>query len=464
MKGRRHSKDALPAPDSDRLLRIGRRLWPITVSIAVLFVGLAVAFGYLVMAGPTTVDSVVIVTVPSGADIEFDGKSLGPSPIRIDGVRIGPHAVRVSKDGFSIADRDVTVYEDLDDPIEIELKPVAPLGSLAKTPEQQIQEFIGLAEDAFDRGEYVFPGDRSAFYYTEAILAIDRRNIYANEMRVRIRQNLLSGAILALDGRDLTSASRIFSQLQSAFPGDPETAKAVAALDTQLKLEKRRLRSILARARQAYRSDRLLDPPRVSAYDLATEALTIDPSNEEAQALLKHIKERELAKARALASHDRIEQASRLYRQLSQKFPDDRSVRGEQRRLLAGKGLDTQRARRDAGLAAFDAGNYSLAIENLSAAADLGAADAVTHTSLGLAYLRTGQPAKARRELERSVVQNPSQPKAFMALAEIAERSEDFRRAAEYLRRAERLGADVDEARHHLSNRMSAKQIPSARP
>ena len=66
-------------------------------------------------------------------------------------------------------------------------------------------------------------------------------------------------------------------------------------------------------------------------------------------------------------------------------------MRAEFDALMSGKALDALRTRRDAGLKAFGGGHYRAAVDHLSAAVRLGAADGATRTALGVAYMRLGE-------------------------------------------------------------------------
>ena len=211
------------APDVEASSTVGRRrLWPYALTACAILVGLSLAAWVLLTGSDSTTDDVVIVTTPSGADIEFDGTSLGPSPVKLDRVRVGPHHVRIRRDGFFPIDETVHVEVDRDGPIRFALKPVAPEGSAARTPQEQIAEFQQLARKALERGVLVDPYLKSALYYADAVLAIDASDRVATEVRAEIRERLLSTGKRALERRDTARAKTVFEQLLEAFPGDPD--------------------------------------------------------------------------------------------------------------------------------------------------------------------------------------------------------------------------------------------------
>lgn len=426
------------------------RLRLLAVAAAAVLVSLAVAFGLLLTARKATLDALVIVTIPSGAEVHFDGRSLGPAPVTLEGVRVGPHTVRAVKEGFLPVEQEVALAADRDAPLELKLKPIAPPGSVARTPAEQIDEFTSLAEDAFARGELVLPADRSALYYTDAILAIDRKSGYAREMRARIRARLVEDAKAASARKDLVRAKAAYDQLRQSFPGDPEAAAGLAAVDEQLRRERSRVQEVVARGERQLRAGHLVEPDGRSAYAYATQALAIDPDNQQARGLRRRVRDRALAEARALVAAQQTEPALALLRRLVSLFPEDRPIRSEIDTLLAGDARAALRERRDAGMSAYGSGSYRAAVEQLQAAARLGPLDAAAYAALGMSHMRLGNAAEARRALERAVLQDGRRADALVALATLAERRGDLKAAVRYLRRAAELGGTADQSRERL--------------
>jgi tetratricopeptide (TPR) repeat protein len=369
---------------------------------AAVFVALAVAFALLLTSRKKTVDALVIVTLPSGAEVVFDGKPLGPSPVKLEGVRIGTHVLQASKDGFVAAEQEVIVTDDHDEPVELELKPVAPPGSVARTPDEQIEEFTSLAEDAVARGELVVPIDRSALYYADAILSLDRKNHFAHDMRGRIRSRLLADAREATVERDFTRAKEAYEQLLQAYPGDPEGAAGLEAIGDHLRRERSRVQELVSRGEAALEAGRLIAPAERSAYLYATQAIAIAPDDARAAALRRRVRDRTLKNARDLLAERRVEEAAGLLRRLVTLFPEDRAVRAEFDALMSGRALEVLRSHRDAGLKAFGGGHFRSAVDHLTAAVRLGAADGPTRTALGVAQMRLGNFDEALRHLRRA--------------------------------------------------------------
>ncbi len=420
------------------------RLWLLASLSALLLVTLAVAFGLLLTARKKTMDALVIVTIPSGAVVVFDGSSLGPSPVTLEDVRFGAHTLTAEKDGFVAVEREVTITADTDEQLELTLKPVAPPGSVAHTAAERVDEFSGLAEDAFARGELIHPVDRSALYYADAILSIDRQNAYAAELRRRIRTARLAEGRSAESAHELARAKTAYTDLAEAFPGDTEILQRIAAVDELLRREQNRLQEYITSGRAALRAGRIVEPDGRSAYDFAERAMAIDPEKPAAVALRKEVRDRALDQSSDYAARGQIEQAVELLRKLVTLYPQDRSVRGQFDGLMAGRGGEVIDARREAGLKAYRAGNYRSAVENLRAAVRLGASDAATHTALGQAELRLGNTAEARRELERVARQGDAQVDTLVALAELDERDGALRDALARYRTALKLGGSVN--------------------
>ncbi len=424
--------------------RTRRRLWPLTIAAALVLVSLGVAFALLVTTRKQTLDALVVVTIPSGAEVIFDGTSLGPSPVKLEGVKLGTHTVHVAKDGFTPIEQQVDLDADRDAPLEFDLRPIAPPGSVARTPVEQIGEFKSLAEDALVRGDLVVPANRSALYYVEAILSLDRQNAYAKELRDRIRTTLVDDARAAVRDKDLVRAKAAYEQLVSMFPDYTEAKNALESVGEQLRREHTRVQDVLARAQAALNAGRLIEPADRSAYAYASRALAVDPGNQQAAGLRRRVRELSSAQARGLAKSGRVEEAAAFFGRLVALFPEDRVLRSEFDNLMSGDALDALREHRDAGLEAFRTGDYRAAVVHLQAAVRLGAADSATRTALGMSHLRLGDTRRARRELERSIVQDGSQTETLVALADLASRGGDSRRALSYLRRARQLGGSAE--------------------
>lgn len=466
MKSLTYQDPSVPEKRRANVARTHRRVWPLAVVSATVLVSLAVAFAFLLTASKKTVDALVIVTLPSGAEVRFDGKPLGPAPVKLEGVRIGTHTVQVTKEGFNSLEREIDVGGDSDDPLEFDLRPIAPPGSLARTPAEQVEEFTGLAEDALARGDLVLPVDRSVLYYADAILSLDRSNQYAHELRDRIRAKLYADARSAVAAKDSIRAKQIYGEILRAFPHDTDTKAQLAAVDEQLRREHNRVQDFVARGERALRSGALIEPGARSAYAYASRAIAVDPSNPQAIALRRRVRDKALAQALALVESNRVEEAAAMLRQLVALFPEERPIRAELDSLMEGAALSALQSHRVTGMKAYRAGNYRSAVEHLEAAIRLGAADSATRTALGLSYARLGDDANARRELEHSIVQDGSQVEALVALADMAMHRGDTRKALGYLKRARQLGGSEQYNRDRLDTMIAdlERRAPQTEP
>src|SRR5712692_6465539 len=130
----------------------GKRWWLLAAVSALLLTGLTVAGVYLVTKKPSTVDQLVILTVPSGAEIRLDSKDYGHSPVKLERLAIGTYTLTISKEGFEPIVQLLPVTES--GPVEFKLKPVLPSEAAGLSAEEQIRQFQQRSEEAFARGNY----------------------------------------------------------------------------------------------------------------------------------------------------------------------------------------------------------------------------------------------------------------------------------------------------------------------
>src|SRR5712671_4085429 len=169
-------------------LPTGKRWWLFAAVSAILLTALTLAGVYLVTKKPSTVDQLVILTVPSGAEITLDAKDYGHSPVKLEQLAIGTYTLTITKEGFESIEQPITVSES-GPPIEFKLKPVLPSEAANLPTEEQIKRFQQQAEEALARGFYGLPYEGSALYYADLISRLDtNRNPFADEMRERVRK------------------------------------------------------------------------------------------------------------------------------------------------------------------------------------------------------------------------------------------------------------------------------------
>src|SRR5690349_12601487 len=113
-----------------------RRWWLAAASSAVVITSLVVAVIYLVTKKPSTVDNLVILTVPSGAEIQLDSRSYGNSPIKLERLKVGTYTLTISKEGYEPITEQIEVKESM--PLEFKLKLMTPAEAADLNPEDQI--------------------------------------------------------------------------------------------------------------------------------------------------------------------------------------------------------------------------------------------------------------------------------------------------------------------------------------
>jgi hypothetical protein len=343
----------------------GKRWWLFAAVSAFLLTSLTVAGVYLVTKKPSTVDQLVILTVPSGADIKLDSKDYGHSPVKLEGLAIGVYSLTISKEGYESIVQQLPVAES--GPVEFKLKPVPPEEVAGLPPEEQIRRYQQLAEEAFARGYYgiVFPG--SALYYTDNILSVDPSSSFAAEMRERIRKSAHQSALSAISRGDLGQAQEVYNFLVEYYPADDEARMAAAKLENQLSRALGQVRELVRKADEALQAGRLIDPVDKSAYFFSKQALAIDRQNEKARQIRNQVKETLVSAAEQANKRGDIEAAIKQLEQVGQMFPEDKQSRARVRDIKASHAADTAKVadpntRRVRGLDAYSAGNYEAAI------------------------------------------------------------------------------------------------------
>ena len=146
----------------------GKRWRWLAGASAVLLTALTLAAIYLVTRKPSTVDQVIILTVPSGADITLDSKDYGHSPVKLERLKIGSYALTITKDGFEPIEETLDVSEARS--VEFKLKPVAPSEVVELPVEERIKRYQQQAEEALAKGNYGLPFAGSALNFAELIL------------------------------------------------------------------------------------------------------------------------------------------------------------------------------------------------------------------------------------------------------------------------------------------------------
>jgi len=468
------STNAMPSSgDRNRALR-GR--WTIvTVACAILLTLLSVAGIILVTRPRATVDQLLILTVPSGAEVTFDGKALGPSPVKLEGVRMGTHKVIVTKEGYQLVQEDAAISDST--VLDYKLKLLPPPGSEGLPEGEALQQYKQNMEDAFARGDYAIPySPRSALYFAQLILDRDGSNTAALEMRDRVRDALVQSAHSAMSRLDLAQAQEIVSVLAQHFPNDEDARAAAANLEAQIAIHRSDVRELVRKADEALRAGNLIDPPRASAYYYVKQALTLDHQNQRARAIRAEIHDDVLRNIDQTATAGNLVQAAKELEQALRLFPDDGQLQAkqkdlQQRQLADAKANDPNECRLR-GLYNYRHGNYSEAIPDLECANQHDRGPAEVLIALGMSHKKLRDFDKASYYLElvpRS--SEDSYTTAMAALGEIEQETGNPSAAIEHYKKARDLGGSIsystavlDDKIEKLEKKESAKQVIEPTP
>ena len=190
--------DAAAHTLAHRKRRGGARWWALAATSALLLVLITAGAIYLITKRPSTVDQLVILTVPSGAEVKLDSKEYGNSPVKLERVPIGTYTLEVTKEGFEPVVERITISDS--QPLELRLKPLPPSEAAGLSREEQIKQSETSAEAAFARNHLGVPFEGSALSSTLFILSLDPSNQFALEMKDRIQKGLHQSAQAARTG------------------------------------------------------------------------------------------------------------------------------------------------------------------------------------------------------------------------------------------------------------------------
>jgi hypothetical protein len=375
------------------------RWMPVALGSAVLLTLVTVAGIVLITRPASTVDQLLILTVPSGADVTFDSQLLGHSPVKLEGVRMGTHMVSVTKDGFQTIDQPVSVSEATT--LDFKLKPLPPKDEADLPKDEAIKDYQRRAEEAFARGDYAIPyAGRSALYFADMILADDDTNAAGLEMRERVRNALLQSAQAATARGDLGQANEVLTALVEYYPTDDAARAAAARLESQLASHRGDIRDLVHKAEDALNAGRLIDPPTASAYYFSKQVLALDRQNTQAKAVRNQIRDKLANSINAAANRGDLDDASGQLDRALRLFPDDKQLGSlsryiEDSRQQAVAKLNDPTFRRNRGLDSYQAGFFQQAIPDLEFASDHDHEDVAVLFALGRSYYKIHQLDKA---------------------------------------------------------------------
>jgi thioredoxin-like negative regulator of GroEL len=442
-------------PDSEatsgaraRKTHTGKRWWLLAAASAIVLTGLTLAGVYLVTKKPSTVDQLVILTVPSGAEIKLDSKDYGHSPVKLEQLAIGTYQLTITKEGFEPIEQSIAVTES--GPVEFKLKPVLPSETVNMPAEEQIKQFQQQAEEAFAQGNFGLIYEGSALNYADLILRWESNNAFAGEMRERVRKVAHQSAQAAISRGDLAQAQEIYNFLADYYPSDEEGRIAAAKLESQLSARRgEELRDLVRKADEAFQGGHLTEPARASAYYYSKQALAIDRQNDKARQIRNQVKESLASASEQAYARGDVDAAIKQLERVAQLFPEDKEIRTRARELQASRTRDTAKAsdpnaRRIRGLDAYRNENWADAIADLESALVSGRGTPDVVFALARSYMKSGQFDQAASYF-RKVPQTAEDTyrSSIAALGDIALQRGDAATAVERYKEARQLGGST---------------------
>ena len=442
-------------PDSEatgsarpRKTHTGKRWWLLAAASAIVLTGLTLAGVYLVTKKPSTVDQLVILTVPSGAEIRLDSKDYGHSPVKLEQLAIGTYQLTITKEGFEPIEQSLAVTES--GPVEFKLKPVLPSETVNLPAEEQIKQFQQQAEEAFAQGNFGLIYEGSALNYADLILRWEPNNVFAGEMRERVRKVAHQSAQAAISRGDFAQAQEIYSFLADYYPTDEEARMAAAKLESTLSARRgEELRDLVRKADEAFQGGHLTEPARSSAYYYSKQALAIDRQNDKARQIRNQVKESLISASEQANARGDVDAAIKQLEQVAQLFPEDKQIRTRARELQATRAHDATRAgdpnaRRIRGLDAYRNEKWEDAIVDLEYAVFNGRGTPDAVFALARSYMKTGQWDQAAAYF-RKVPQTGEDAyrSSIAALGDIALQRGDTATAVERYKEARQLGGST---------------------
>ena len=425
----------------------GKRWRWLAGASAVLLTALTLGAIYLVTKKPSTVDQVIILTVPSGADITLDSKDYGQSPVKLERLKIGSYALTITKDGFEPIEETINVSESR--PLEYKLKPVAPSEVVGLPLEEQIKRYQQQAEEALAQGNYGLIFEGSALNFAELIAYWEPSNAFAIDMRKRVQKAAHQAAQSAVARGDLAQGQEVYKFLIDFFPYDEEARVAAAKLENQLAARRGKVGEFVRKAEEAYQAGRLTEPRSESAYYYSKQALAIDRQNERARQIRTQVKEAMSGQVDQASARGDIDSAYKEIDLAAQLFPEDKQLRSRARDLQALRATEQAKAAdpntyRQRGLEEARNENYSDAIRDLELALINSRGTPDVLYSLARSYMKTGQSAQAEHYFRKlQPTDGEHYPSALASLGDIANQRGDTTTAVERWKEARQLGGST---------------------
>jgi hypothetical protein len=402
---------------------------------------------WLITKKPSTVDQLVILTVPSGAEIKLNSTNYGYTPVKLEQLPMGSYTLTITKEGYEPIVESINISDST--PLEFKLTLLPPSDAEGLTIEERIKKYQQGADEAFERGDYAIPFDESALYYTLYILELDPTNQTALDMREKLRKRLLQVAQTEVSRGDMGKAQEIMNILLQHYPKDEEVRIAAARLEGQLSSRRGELQSLVRKAEDALRAGNLTEPYRSSAYYYAKQALAIDPNNSQALAVHQSIKDRLLGESEQSYEEGEVDQAIKQLDNLSNLFSKDTQIRTRLREITVRRQAEIAKAndpmvRRLQGLQKYRKEEFAEAIPDLRFAVVNGQGTPDVIFALARSYMKLGHYDDAASYFHK-VPDNADDAyrSSIAALGDIAAQRGDTGTAIARYKEARRLGGST---------------------
>ncbi len=428
--------------------QLGTRWWIFAAGSALLLTILTMAAVYLLTKKPSTIDQLIILTVPSGAEVEIDSKDYGQSPVKLEQLAMGTYTLTITKDNYEPIVQQITISESTPQ-LEFKLKLLPPPEFSNLSTEDQIKLYQQQSQDAFSRGNYALGYDGTALYFADLVLDREPGNQFAQEMRERIRKIEHQSAQEANTSGELSKAQDIYSFLVEHYPDDRDARAALSRLENQLASRKGDVRDLVRKAEEALQSGKLIDPYRMSAYYYSKEALAIDRQNAQARAVRNEVRDRLALRIDDLYRRGDFDSSINQLEKAIQLFPDDKQLRARHRELTATHATETAKEsdpnnRRIEGLQKYQDEKFREAIPDLEFAILNGKGTNDVISAIANSWMRLGQLDKATyyfRQIQPS--DDDTYRSAVAALGDIARERGDTSTALEQYKKARQLGGST---------------------
>ena len=426
---------------------LGARWWVLATGLLLIILAIAASAVYLLTKKPSTVDQIIILTVPSGAEIKLDSKEYGQSPVKLEQLAKGTYTLTITKDNYEPIVQPITVSETYTFDFKLKLVPVPELSNLPL--DEQIKKYQLLSQDAFDRNNYALGYDGTALFYIDHLIEIDPGNQFALDMREQIRKIEHQAAQEAIASKDLAKAQEIYNLLVDRYPDDKDARIALSRLENQLASRKGEVRDLVRKAEEALQAGNLIDPNRTSAYYYAKQALAIDRQNAQARAVRDQVRDKIAARIEDTYKRGDFESAINQIERAIQLFPDDKQLRARRTDLMATLQSENAKAsdpnnHRIEGLDNYRHGNFAEAIPDLELAITGGKGTADVIYALADSYKKLGQYDKAASYFRKIPQSNDDAYRSSIAaLGDIAKEHGDTATALDRYKQARQLGGSI---------------------